>query len=365
MFLIFVGNRERGFFCEETAKHHELDVQYIDADLHISSQAELILQYKEETTAIIYDLEQYADEAEDIVKWILRIQEAMGIKSIIYAAGFSSGSTLIQLLYQGGIKNYIFSIYLGDQKEDLELCLNEYYENFGYEEKRGITFEVQNAEDNTPENGKAITKCIGVAGAIARMGTTTQALQLIKFLQYSGYKAAYFEMNTHRFVESLLEAYEDANVEDEIGRVSYMKVDMYYRADRLQEVLKQGYDYLVFDYGVYSENGFNKISFLEKELQIFVVGSKPGGEFESTYDVLKNNFYNHVQYVFNFVAKSEQKDVLELMEEKASVAYFAEDAKDPFAFSGDGSFWKDMLQVEQKDEKTRKKYRFFGRRKKT
>jgi len=69
----------------------------------------------------------------------------------------------------------------------------------------------------------------------------------------------------------------------------------------------------VFDYGVAGENGFNKISFLEKEQQIFVVGSKPGGEFEKTYDVIKNNFYNNVFYIYNFVAEGEQEDIKELM----------------------------------------------------
>ncbi len=46
-----------------------------------------------------------------------------------------------------------------------------------------------------------------------------------------------------------------------------------------------------------------KFLFWKKEQQIFVVGSKPGGEFEKTYDVIKNNFYNNVFYIYNFVAE--------------------------------------------------------------
>lgn len=362
--ILFAGKKEKGFFCEEMSKQRSLGFQYIGTDLHIANQAEHILHYKEEATVIIYDLEQYVDEAEEITKWILRIEEAIGVKTIIYAPGFSPGSNAIQQLYTAGIKNYIFSIYLGDQKEDLELCLDGYYENFGYEEKRGLTFSLEKEEEE-PEKEKTKAVCIGIAGAIARMGTTTQAIQMVKFFQYFGYRAAYFQMNQHHFVEDLKAAYEEVEEEEEIGRVTYMKVDMYYRLDRLQNVLKRDYDYLVFDYGVYSENGFNKISFLEKDKQIFVVGSQPGGEFESTYEVIKNNFYNNVSYVFNFVAKSEQNDIRELMEEKEAVTYFAEDAKDPFSFSGAGTFWEALLQIDQKEKNQQKKHRFFGRRQKT
>lgn len=362
--IVFVGSKEKGFFCEEIAEGKEMEIRYINSSLHIEEQAERILDYKEEAEAVLYDIEQYADESENLVQWILRIQDAIGAKTIIYAAGYSPQSTIIQLLYEKGIKNYIFSLYLGEQKEDLNLCLNGYYENFGYEEKRGISFVMQKEESEEREEEKGKATCIGVAGAIARMGTTTQAIQLVKFFQYSGYKAAYFQMNSHHYVQDLLEAYEQVEQDEEIGRATYMKVDMYYRLDKLQDVLKKDYDYLIFDYGVSGENGFNKVSFLEKEVQIFVVGSKPGGEFEKTYEVLKNNFYNNVYYIFNFVAKSEQKDLLELMDEKADMTFFAEDAKDPFSFSGSGSPYEKLFPNERQIQQIEKKHLLFGRRKK-
>lgn len=359
--ILFVGNREKGFFCEEAAERRNMDFQYISAGMHIENQAQEILHYKEEAKVVIYDLEQYADEPEEITKWILKIQDAIGVKTVIHAAGYSPGSTVIRLLHDSGVKNFIFSIYLGEKKEDLDLCLDGYYENFGYEEKRGITFQNIETEESDGEKEKTKAVCIGVAGATIRMGTTTQALQLVKFFQYSGYRAAYIQMNRHHYVEDLREAYKQVEHEEEAGRVTYMKVDMYYRTDRLQDVLKMDYDYLVFDYGVYSENGFNKVSFLEKEIQIFVVGSKPGGEFEKTYDVIKNNFYNQVFYIFNFVAKTEKADILELMEEKADMTFFAEEARDPFSFSGEGSIYENLISLEKKEKPDRKR-KFFGRR---
>lgn len=360
--LLFVGKKEKGFFTEETGEK----VEYIDEALHIKDQAESILRFNEEATVVIYDIEQYADEAKELVHWINRIEDALKIKTIIFAAGYSPKSTVCRMLWDAGMKNFIFSIYLGDQKEDLEYCLTGYYENFGYEEKRGFSFEEEEEKEESEEKKKTRTIGIGVAGCIKRMGTTTQALQLVKYLQFVGFKAAYFQMNASNFVEAVKDAYEQVTVDDEIGLVSYAKVDMFCRTDRLQEVLNLDYDYLVFDYGVAGENGFNKISFLEKEQQIFVVGSKPGGEFEKTYDVIKNNFYNNVFYIYNFVAEGEQEDIKELMGEKAGVTFFAEEARDPFVFSGDMKTYGSILSLEEEKDReskpAKKKKRLFGKR---
>lgn len=362
--LLFVGNKEKGFFTEEAGEK----VAYIDEALHIENQTEEILRFKEEVTVVIYDIEQYADEAKELVHWINRIEDALKIKTIIFAAGYSPQSTVCRMLWDAGVKNFIFSIYLGEQKEDLEYCLSGYYENFGYKEKRGFSFDKEE-EDLTEKSGeekKTRTIGIGVAGCIQRMGTTTQALQIVKYLQFIGFKAAYFQMNASNFVEAVKDAYEQVTVDDSIGLVSYAKVDMFCRTDKLQEVLNLDYDYLIFDYGVAGENGFNKISFLEKERQIFVVGSKPGGEFEKTYDVIKNNFYNNVFYIYNFVASGEQEDIKDLMGEKAEVTFFAEDSKDPFVFSGNTEIYASILSLEERTNREvksiKKKKGLFGRR---
>lgn len=347
--ILFVGKKEKGFFAEEKGR-----VAYIEPELHVEAQSEQILLYKEEVDTIIYDIEQYADEAEVIVSWVKKIEEALQVRTIIFSPGFSPKSEVIHLLWSAGIKNYIFTVYLADQKEDLEYCLSGYYETFGYKEKRGISFLEEEEKEETEEKEKTRIKGIGVAGCIGRMGTTTQAIQFVKYLQYNGFSAAYFQMNAHGFVEALKEAYEQVSVEEESGCVTYAGVDMYYRPAKLQEVLKRDYDYLVFDYGVVGENGFNKISFLEKEYQVFVVGSKPGGEFEKTYDVIKNHFYDNVSYIYNFVSSGEQEDIRELMGEKSKATFFAAETRDPFIFCG-MDFYGEILSLEEKPGKEKQK----------
>ena len=280
----------------------------------------------------------------------------------IFAAGYSPKSTVCRMLWDAGVKNFIFSIYLGDQKEDLEYCLTGYYENFGYEEKRDITFSSEEQQSEEEENKKTFTKTIGIAGSIKRMGTTTQALQIVKYLLFKGYKAAYYEMNNHKFVLSVAEAYSDVSKDDVDGLVKYQSVDMYYKAEKLKEVQNKDYDYIVYDFGVYSEHDFNKVSFLEKDIQIFVVGSKPD-EFSQTYNVIKNNFYNNVFYIFNFTSENEKKDLLELMEDKSEYTFFADTAKDPFTF-GNPEIYEKMIPLNSRKEDEVIKKGFFRRRKK-
>lgn len=358
--IVFVGHKEKGFFCKEVAAKKEMECAYIAENLHIADQSKEILQYKDTVKFIIYELEQYTDDPEVIEEWILKIQDAIHIKTILFVPGYSPDSRVVYGLYQKGIRNFIFPIYLGEQKEDLELCMDGYFETFGYE-SRGIVFEKPEEEEKEDEVVIAGVKSIGLAGAVPRMGTTTQSIQMVKYLQFMGHRAAYVQMNGHHFVEDLADSYTDARKNQEEGVVNYQGVDLFYRLDKLQEILKKGYEFLVYDYGAYSEHDFNKISFLEKDVQIFVVGSKPG-EFEKTYEVVKNNFYSDIYYIFNFVALSEQKDLKELMDDKATYTFFAEEARDPFAFSGEAGLYGKILPVDTA-KSLKKERRFFFRKK--
>ena len=357
--IIFVGTKERGFFCEDVAKKQNTSCEYVNAHIHIEEQVADIMNYRENCEYLVIDIEQYADDAEMIIDRILKIRDAVNCKIIIYAVSYSPQSEIISGLYEKGIKNYIFSTYLSDKKEDLELCINGYYENFGYEKKRGIIFGDIEEEKEGDEKTQVIT--IGVAGSVRRMGTTTQALQLVKYLSFKGYRAAYIEMNNHGYAFSVAKSYKEAQKDDVDGVVRYQSVDMYYKADRLMEIQDKGYEYMIYDYGVYSEHDFNKVSFLEKDIQIFVVGSKPD-EFDSTYDVIKNNFYNEAFYIFNFTSDSEKKDLMELMDEKSNYTFFAESAKDPFTYCNSDIYEK-IIPVENRITTNAKKKGFFRRRK--
>lgn len=221
------------------------------------------MNYKENCEYLVVDVEQYADDADVIIDSLMKVKEAVNTKIIIYAVAFSPKSELLSGLYSRGIRNYIFSEMLSDKKKDLTNCINGFYEQWGYE-SLGIYFEGED-EDNAEEiTKKEKVKTIGVAGAVRRMGTTTQALQIVKYLKFNGYKAAYFEMNNHGFVKAVREFYEDSQYDEMEGLTEYQNVYMYYKAERLKEVQDKDYEYIVYDYGVYSEHDFTKSHFLKR-----------------------------------------------------------------------------------------------------
>ena len=147
--IIFVGSKEKGYFCEDVAAKFDQAVEYIDTDIHIVNQIAEIMNYKENCEYLVVDVEQYADDADVIIDSLMKVKEAVNTKIIIYAVAFSPKSELLSGLYSRGIRNYIFSEMLSDKKKDLTNCINGFYEQWGYE-SLGIYFEGED-EDNAEE----------------------------------------------------------------------------------------------------------------------------------------------------------------------------------------------------------------------
>ena len=117
--------------------------------------------------------------------------------------------------------------------------------------------------------------------------------------------------------------YEDGiSFDDEIGRVTYQSVDMFYRKDKIAEVLRLGYEYYIYDFGIFDSVGFSLVSYLEKNLKIMVCGIKPN---EASYmtDILASLYDKDIEYIFSFTHESDRKDILELMADRAEHTFFA------------------------------------------
>lgn len=180
------------------------------------------------------------------------------------------------------------------------------------------------------------------------MGTTTQALQIVKYLQMQGYKACYVQVNDTKYVESFYQYFKTTH-DTYLGKVTYEGTDMYYKQELLLEILNQGYDYYIYDFGTYSATDFNKTSFLEKDIRIFVMGSK-ASELKYADEVLENKYYTDVSYLFNFISEQERPDILELMEERAERTYFTAYVPDPFVYIPNDTFRK-VIGVKKKSLK--------------
>ncbi|QNM08302.1 hypothetical protein [Wansuia hejianensis] len=348
--ITYIGPESRGKWMEEEAARWGESFRMVPERTKIADHVNAILDVK--CDYMIFDIEQYADSADVLASQILSVHQVNNAKVIIYAPGYRPTSNVIVALLGKQFKNYIFGVNLSDQKDELGKCLNGYYDThsikeFGYVEP---VLQEEAAKEYLNFHN------IGVVGANPRMGTTTQAIQIIKYLLLMGYKACYIEMNGHHYVETLKDWYE-VTCDDNLGKITYCSVDMFYDLTKLQSVLKQGYDYYVYDYGVYNDPDFNKISFLERDFQIFVCGSGPD-ELEKAYQVLRNSFYNDVYYIFNLSPESDRTELLELMEDKQEQTFFSPYTPDPFVYCNSDIYQK-MVPVENRNTPETEKKRFF------
>lgn len=331
--IVFIGAEDRGFWVRETAGIRKEELQFVESSMKIHEQINSILRLSGET--MIFDIEQYVDPAPELAEEIHQIERAKNTTVVIYAPGYDRESRIVKELMFQGIRYFVFSGNSSDARQELERCLNGYYKEPKIEELQ----EVKKQEDQ-----KNRIK-IGITGVCSRMGTTTFAIQFVKYLQLKGYKACYIEVNSTGFVQKHHDAFYVIHDSD-LGRVAFEGVDMFYKQENLLEVLKQEYDYFVYDFGTYMDTDFNKTSFLEKDVRVFVLGTK-ASEMPRTNEVIRNEYYSDVEYVFNFISEKEKAEVLEYMEDKATHTHFTVYTPDQFEYVPNDAFGK-ILPVDDK-----------------
>jgi len=344
----FVGTELKGNFALDIFNSRGDHLDFLGDFNHIDAVKNIILS--NQYTAIIYDIDMFIDDAMAIANEIERIFKANNTKVIIYASGFSIDSDVIVELRKKNFLNFIFAMGLGSKKTELEKCLNGYYESSGFITNQHFKIE-------TAEPISKIFKSIGVCGALSRIGTTTQCMQMIKYLTLKGHTAAYVEMNEKNYINGCINLYSDVKQLPDSGRIEYANVTMYRDSD-IPEALKSNFEYLVYDYGTFSDNGFQKISYLEKDIQIMVCGAK-ANEIESAQQLLQSQYYIDVHYLFSFVPEGDRNDLKEMMSDRENKTSFAEYQPDPFSYSSNlNKLYEKFLYVPEPIDKS-KKSRFF------
>lgn len=174
---------------------------------------------------------------------------------------------------------------------------------------------------------KAVT--VAVAGASPRIGTTTQALQLLLFLRAKDYSCAYLDMCSSGKMEQLLDIYESC---DRInGHEFTIQGQHIITNGKLLMQARSEYDYVICDYGPYQDI-LEPVSFWEKDVKILVAGTKPWESAQLPAVFADDD--GSLRYIFSFVPSVDESSVREQMAESADKTYFAPYAPDYFSYSG-------------------------------
>lgn len=353
--ILFIGEQSKGYFIEDCTDE---EITYSGYSSSILGLKNLCL--KDKYTAIIFDVEQFIDNYKVIADEVEIIKNVSNSNIIIFAEGYSIKSEIVQALVSKGITNFILAPLLTNKKQQFIASLNN---------KNNIIDAIASQTAlQTQEQGSTVHKhsntpytTIAVAGCCSRIGTTTQAIQLVKYLISQGYKACYVEMNNTGFVDNVLRSYEVTKYDDNIGKLTYMGIDMFNKKENISEILQLGYDYFVYDNGSFDSASFNSISFFEKNFCVAVCGSKPC-ELNKTEQLIARTYKSDCFYLFSFCHENEQKDVLELMQEKKNKTGFTYYTPDYFTYSSDThDLYKKIVFVDRKTVKKKNKIFAFSR----
>lgn len=337
--IIFVGTKEKGFFLQDLSILEEITYTgYIRLD----SLKNYVLENT--NSCIVIDVTLWSDDSKMIADRINDIAASIRSKIIIFAVGYQLNSKLCCALREYGIDKIITAGNLADIKTEFTAFYNE--------ESADIVKRVI-SESPEPEIRNSAATTIAVSGAQNRIGTTTQCFQIVKYLSSKGYKAAYLEFNNSDYLEKMKRLFGLFG-----NDFSFEGIPLYSK-EQINKVIQE-FDYIVYDYGSVTNQTFNQYSFLERNISIVVCGAKPGEIEYSTQALGLLQQYNNVIYLFNFVAKSDEADIISQMGNHRT--YFSPLIPDAFSvLLAQQKLYDEILNIKDSSALSQKKNSIFSK----
>ena len=362
--IYFVGEKDKGYFIPEIADKAGEAYSYSGFVSNLDELSKSILK-NAYSTVILHLPSLILMDYKNIGKFCKNLMIANGnIKLIVMAEGYNIHSQIIQAAISAGVRYFMLGTNASALKKELTDAMNG-QTNIEAVFEQIPTEEQRNQKKGDIESGYITARTVAVVGSQHRIGTTTQAMQIVKHLILEGHTACYIQLNSSDYVQKVGEFYTDAILNEDTGLVTYQNLEMYYKQELIADILGKKYDYYVYDFGCISDEEFTLVQFLEKDIQLAVCGSK-ANELPYIQSVLELISASKAHYIFSFTAESDQKDILELMEDKQKYTYFCPYSPDPFSYvPSSDNIYRNILKSSKAPQMPEKKRRFsfFGRKK--
>lgn len=186
--------------------------------------------------------------------------------------------------------------------------------------------QMQRTSQQPPRPTKITT--VGIIGIMPRIGTTTQAVMLTRYLNEAGIRACYVEENDTQFCDCLMTLYDDVSYDSD--RDCLVKENLTLYKEETRSFVATDVAYRIVDYGYITKNGFPE-NYLKKDIKIIVCGTAPLeianliSNVEMMYDVDLN-------YIFSLSDEQHYQEVLEVMGTKKDKCYLSPNIPDSFDF---------------------------------
>ncbi len=362
--ILFAGEQDKGWFIPETVQKYDEGCQYSGFVSSLEELSKMILQNNSFSTVILHLPTLYIMDYENIGKFCKNLMIAANIKIICMAEGYNINSKVIQAAISSGVRFFMLGTNPSMLKKELCNAL-EGKTNIDEIFAQLPTDEQREKKKDEIEGSFQNSVTVAVVGSMHRIGTTTQALQIVKHLILDGCKACYIQLNNSNYIQRIGEFYTDASVNEEMGRTNYQNLEMYCKQEKIADILAKNYNYYVYDFGCISDESFSPVQFLEKDIKIAVCGSKPDElpYIQSVLELLENVT---TEYVFSFTSETDRKDILELMEDKQKHTHFAGYIPDPFSYAPCSKpIFSKIIKPDRHENESEKKrkFRLFGRKK--
>lgn len=221
--------------------------------------------------------------------------------------------------------------------------------------------QTQKKVQKSQQRSGSRTLKIAVIGAMRRIGTTTVALQLVKYLNdQEEHAAAYLQYNNSDFITDLKEIC-CADVDPaKPDKITFANTDIFSDPRKVNGIISSGYQYIVYDYG--DIKSISQSSAFEKDIIIIVGGAEPD-EIRAMTAAMEVFNQKNVFYFFNFTPFSDREELLDMMEGYRNKTFFLDYIPDKFCYNPDlgGAFARMMESDYEVEDLTTGKEKRLGR----
>lgn len=368
MKIVYIGDNDFGRYAFRQASG-DLSAQFIDflemeypdvegsyGDFNLAEAMEALLIFQADIYIVDFDILGF--NLESNVRNIYNLMEAANSKVIIHAPQYNESSTSLLTLRAAGIDKIITA------EENQGVIIEEFLnfissaEKLPTEKQEELIREREQAAEEIYQEIPALrelidddkeerdflmpsvnvsTLKIGFVGSKTGIGTTTAAIQLVKYLNFIDVDeaaAVYIDMMDSGYIKKLMAHFDYDSRNDELSMTSIGNVPMIEDSRKLLLAQGAGFKYLVCDYGTLTETAVqNQNSLYEKDLIILVGGIKANEIEETTSAIETLSAQRNVFYIMNFVSDRNHESIRDFMGQYRDNTFFLSYVPDPFVLS--------------------------------